>query len=148
MGCNVERVFCLNLFAARGEEITALSLGWDVVFGADCCLHSLFLFFFRDHSRKTVLQKRRQLNVWNSLLACMLSDQKINILRNLTLPLGLYLPGSSLVLSLQALFGTSQTKAACKPQICEHLTHSRVPLIRGKLPLLGLESTDTGAEQG
>lgn len=39
--------------------------------------------------------------MWNRLLACVLSDQKINILKNLTLPLGLYLPGSSLVLSLR-----------------------------------------------
>lgn len=38
--------FCLNLFAARGEEITALSLGWDVVFGAGCCSHSLFFVCF------------------------------------------------------------------------------------------------------
>lgn len=41
--------------------------------------------------------------MWNGLVACVLSDQKINILKKLTLPLGLYVAVSSLVLSLQAL---------------------------------------------
>lgn len=54
--------------------------------------------FFRDHSRRIALQKRRQPNGWNGPVACVLSDQKINILKKLTLPLGIYLTLSSLVL--------------------------------------------------
>lgn len=55
-------------------------------------------FFFRDHSRRIALQKRRQPNGWNGPVACVLSDQKINILKKLTLPLGIYIAVSSLVL--------------------------------------------------
>lgn len=55
-------------------------------------------FFFRDHSRRIALQKRRQPNGWNGPVACVLSDQKINILKKLTLPLGIYIAVSNLVL--------------------------------------------------
>lgn len=54
--------------------------------------------FFRDHSRKIALQKRRQPNGWNCPVACVLSDQKINILKKLILPLGMYITLPNLLL--------------------------------------------------
>lgn len=57
-----------------------------------------FWVFFRDHSRRIALQKRRQPNGWNGPVACVLSDQKINILKKLTLPHGICIAVSSLVL--------------------------------------------------
>lgn len=48
-------------------------------------------------------------------VACVLSDQKINILKKLPLPLGLYIAASSLVLLLQALcMGPTKPKKQVK----------------------------------
>lgn len=67
--------------------------------------------------------------------------KKINILKKLTLSLGLCIAASGLVLSLQAPCAKEQVKLKfLNTQI------SRVPLTRKKLPLLVLESRDCGAQ--
>lgn len=74
--------------------------GWDVTSFVQAAVYiACFLWvFFRDHSRRIALQKRRQPNGWYGPMACVLSDQKINILKKLILSLGVYITVSSLVL--------------------------------------------------
>lgn len=70
VGCNMESFFCFDFFAAF--VIRMLCLWCRLLF----TLLVFCAFFFRDHSRKIALQKRRQPNGWNGAVACVLSDQK------------------------------------------------------------------------
>lgn len=78
-------------------------------------------------------------------VACVLSDQKIKILKNLTLFLGFHIAASSQALWLQALcMGSTKQKSS----IHEYPGCNRIPVMSKKLPLFFSHSEGFCAEQG
>lgn len=131
------------------EEKKLQHCNWDVMWSLQTAFNRFgFFSFFRDHSRKTALPKRRQLNVCNGLVSCSPCAlrprnkyfKEINFaswfIHN-CIKSGIFTAGP--------LWGTNPTKEASRAQINEDPTDSRAPIMRKMVSLLFLESQDVGA---